>query len=263
MQNSKIGALIFAAGFSASALLAPSAASAQDQVFDHLTCVRVNRDERFAKMPPPLTLTSQQTELLSSDGCKPVGGGKIARAEEICYPSAKSPGNPPGGTDLSDQSFLCYRVKCAANGGTRTELDVADQFGSGTVFANEKPVTKRLCVPAFIGGAPTPSVTPTTTPTGSPAGTPTATPGATPTATPAPTATASPTSTPAPTATAAATATPTTTPSPTAVPTSTPSPTAVATSTPSPTAVATSTPSPTPIGSANRAFVDPVTDLLH
>lgn len=187
MQISNFGALVCAAGFSASALLGTSVASAQEQLSDHLTCVRVNRDERLAPMPPPLTLTSQQTELLSSNGCKPVGGGKIARADEICYPSVKSPGNPPGGTDLSGQSFLCYRVRCAANGGTRTELDVTDQFGSGTVFANQKPVTKKLCVPAFIGGTPTPSVTPTGTPTVVPTQTPGATPTSTPTSTPSPT----------------------------------------------------------------------------
>lgn len=227
MQTSRFGVLVCAAGLSASALLGTSVAYAQEQVFDHLTCVRVNRDERLAPMPPPLTLTSQQTELLSSNGCKPVGGGKIARADEICYPSAKAPGNPPGGADLSDQSFLCYRVKCAANGGTRTELDVADQFGSGTVFANQKPVTKKLCVPAFVGATPTPSVTPTSTPTGTP--------------------TVSPTPTVAPTQTPGVTPTP--------VPTGTPTTT--------PTGVPTSTPSPTPIGSANRAFVDQAADLLR
>ena len=87
-------------------------------------------------------------------GCKPIGGGKIARANEVCYPTAKDPTNPPGGTSLSGQDFLCYRVKCEQNGGGKTEHDVTDQFGTGTIFANQKPVTKQLCVPAFLGAGP-------------------------------------------------------------------------------------------------------------
>jgi len=141
--------VVLAAGLLAGVVALSGEARAQEQTFDHLTCVHVNRDERRVPMPPPLTLTSEQTEFLSSSGCKPVGGGKIARADEVCYPSAKSPTNPPGGASLSRQGFLCYRVKCAQNGGGRTELTITDQFGSGTVFANERPVVKNsACRPS-------------------------------------------------------------------------------------------------------------------
>jgi len=242
--------VVLSVSLAASTLAGAREGLAQEQTFDHLTCVRVNRDERLAPMPPPLALTSEQTEFLSSNGCKPVGGGRIARADEVCYPSAKAPGNPPNGADLSGQSFLCYRVKCARNDGGRTEFTVTDQFGTGTIFANERPVTKKLCVPAFVGTVPTP--TPSVTPTGTPSVTPTPT--AAPTQTPVPTATVSPTGTPAPTATA------TTTPEPT--PTATPVVTATPTSTPVPTETATP-PTPTPGGSASLAFVERVADLLH
>lgn len=178
LSKAALGMVVLGAGM----VLSARDAGAQALTFDHLTCVKVSRDDRLAKMPPPLTLSSEQTEFLSNNGCKPVGGGRIARADEICYPTAKDPTNPPGGADLSGQNFLCYRVKCARNGGGRTELAVGDQFGTGTVFANEKPVTKKLCVPAFLAGGPTP--TPTATPTPTPtviAPTPTPTVGPTPT----------------------------------------------------------------------------------
>lgn len=237
-----LGLAVLAAG-----LVTVPDARAQEQTFDHMTCVKVNRDERLAKMPPPLALTSEQAEFLNNSGCKPVGGGKIARADEICYPTAKDPTNPPGGTSLSGQDFLCYRVKCAPNGGGLSEHSVTDQFGSGTVFANERPVVKKLCVPAFLATGPTP--TPTTTATATPVATPTATPVGTPT----PVTTQTPALTPTPVVTG------------TAVPTATPSPTVTAepTATPTPTETAAPTPTPTPGGSASLAFVEPVESLLR
>lgn len=157
--------------------LAPRAALAQAVTYDHLTCVNVNRDDRLAPMPPPLRLEPEQEQFLESNGCKIVGGNKIARAKEVCYATAKSPNSPPNGEDLSGQSFLCYRVKCAPNGGGKTPVELTDQFGGGSVTANQKPVTKKLCVPAFPPGTPTPTpgVTPTPTPvvTGTPVVTPT------------------------------------------------------------------------------------------
>jgi len=251
MQYSFKVASLGLTALAASLLAGPPGARAQEQTFDHMTCVKVNRDERLAKMPPPLSLTSEQAEFLNNTGCKPVGGGKIARADEICYPTSKDPGNPPNGTSLSGQDFLCYRVKCAPNGGGRSEHSVTDQFGTGTIFANEKPVTKKLCVPAFIGTGPTP------TPTGTATATPTATPVGTPSATPVGTPTPVTTQTPAPTATPV--------PTGTVVPTATPSPTATAepTATPTPTETAAPTPTATSGGSASRAFVEPVDSLLR
>jgi len=175
-------------GFSSLCLVAVAGVVPADaQSFDHMTCIRVNKDLRNALMPPPLTLDAEQIEFLDSQGCKPVGGGRIARAQRLCFPTSKAPSNPPGGISLSGQDFLCYRVKCQSNGGSMTELTLTDQFGTGTVRANEKPVVKELCVPAFKPGGPSPTPTPavTATPTPSPTGVvPTATPSATPTATP-------------------------------------------------------------------------------
>lgn len=240
-----LGATVVAAGV----LLAAPDARAQEQPFDHMTCVKVSRDDRLAKMPPPLTLTPQQSEFLTSTGCKPVGGGRIARADEVCYPSAKAPGNPPGGADLTGQNFLCYRVRCARNDASnRTELEITDQFGEGTVFANQRPVTKKLCVPAYLDGAPTPTPGASPTPTGEPTGTPV------PTETPEPTETPGSTGTPAPTETPE--------PTPSIAPTETPGPTG--TPEPTETPAPTETPEPTPtVGSASLAFVAPVTDLLR
>ena len=175
------------AALGASLAAVPRDARGQAPTFDHLTCVKVSKDDRFAKMPPPLTLTSEQTEFLNSTGCKPIGGGKIARANEVCYPTSKDPSNPPGGISLSGQDFLCYRVKCEQNGGDRTELSITDQFGNGTIVANQKPNSKQFCVPAFLGATPSP------TPTGTPGPTPTV---VVPTPTPEPTETPAPTPTP-------------------------------------------------------------------
>lgn len=172
----------------AASLLGADGARAQTTDFDHLTCVRVSTDRRLAKTPPPLTLDAEQAQLLDSQGCKVVGGGRVARADELCFATSKDPGGPPSGIDLSGQSFLCYRVKCERdemNLGGRTELSVTDQFGDGTVFLNERPTTKRLCVPAFIDqNGPTPTPGPTGTPGGTPSVTPTPIPIGTPTATP-------------------------------------------------------------------------------
>ncbi|MEW6269864.1 MAG: hypothetical protein AB1689_11275 [Thermodesulfobacteriota bacterium] len=150
----------------------------------------MSRDLRNALMPPPLTLDAEQIEFLDSQGCKPVGGGRIARADRICFPTSKSPSNPPGGIVLSGQDFLCYRVKCDRNAGGSVDVQIGDQFGSGTIRVNQTPPVKELCVPAFKVGVPTP--TPTTAPPPTP--TPTVVvPTPTPTAVePTPTPTASP-----------------------------------------------------------------------
>lgn len=146
-------------------VLTPRTSQAQTTTYDHLTCVNINRDDRLAKPPPPLTLDPEQADFLASNGCKISGSNKIARARQVCYATAKSPGGPPAGEDLSGQSFLCYRVKCARNGGGKTPVELTDQFGGGNVTVNQQPVTKTLCVPAFPPGTPTPTVTATPTPT--------------------------------------------------------------------------------------------------
>lgn len=197
------------------------------QTFDHLTCLNVSRDLRDAAMPPPLTLDAEQLEILDSQGCKPVGGGQIARADRICVPTSKLPSNPPGGIVLSGQDFLCYRVRCEPNGGGQVDIQITDQFGSGTIRVNQTPVMKELCVPAFKVGVPTP------TPTGEPTPTPTAEP------------------TPTPTVVV-----------PTPTPTGEPTPTPTGEPTPTPTAEPTPTPTP-PYGSASQAFVLEVPSLLY
>lgn len=165
MRQWKTGVALSAAMFAAGLVLAPRPARAQTTNYDHLTCVNLNRDDRLAKPPPPLQLDPEQAEFLESNGCKISGSNKIARARQVCYATAKSPGGPPSGEDLSGQSFLCYRVKCARNGGGKTPVELTDQFGSGSVTVNQQPVTKTLCVPAFPPGTPTPTATVTPTPT--------------------------------------------------------------------------------------------------
>lgn len=145
---------------------------ADAQPFDHLTCTRV-RDMRNAPKPPPLTLTPAQVNFLASTGCQV--RTRTAKASEICIPSSKSPGGPPGGLNLGAQDFLCYKVNCANNGGGETPFQVVDQFGSGNVSVNEKHTQKKLCVPAFAPGGGPPAPTPSG-PTPTPAG-PTPTPG--------------------------------------------------------------------------------------
>lgn len=152
----------------ATTLLASSGASAQE--FDSLTCVRVSTDRRSADNPQPLTLTPADEQLMESRGCKVLGGTRIARADALCYPTtADTDGNEPG-LDLSGQLFLCYDVRCQRDelnlGNVRTELSITDRFGDGTIFVNERPTTKRLCVPATLGDAgPTPTPRPIGTPT--------------------------------------------------------------------------------------------------
>jgi hypothetical protein len=176
MRQWKTGVALSVAVLAAGLVLAPRAAQAQ--TFDHLTCAKVNKDDRLAKPPPPLTLTPEQAEFLASNNCKIAGANKVARAKQVCYATSKSPSNPPNGEDLSGQSFLCYRIKCDKNGGGKTPIDLTDQFGTGSVTVNQQPNTKDLCVPAFGPGTPTPvpTATPTpvvTTPTPTPVVTPT------------------------------------------------------------------------------------------
>ena len=183
------------------------AARAQQVTSDSLACVNVSTDRRFAKTPNPFTLTPENAQFMSSQGCKVVGGTRIARADRLCYPvSVDERGDEPNaatptpGVDLGGQVFLCYDVKCERDEldlHNRTELTVTDRFGDGQIFINERPTTKELCVPAFVAGGPSPSPSPTLTPIVTP------TPGATstPTSTPGATATPSPTSTPGATGT--------------------------------------------------------------
>lgn len=153
-------------------------ASAQISDVDSLTCVNVSTDRRFADPPPALTLTPEQEEFMASEGCTILGGTRIARADDLCFATSVEPDDGDEGIDLSGQAFLCYDVRCRRdemNLGGRTELTVSDQFGSGTLFVNERPNVKKLCVPAFVGDGPTP--TPTPTPIGTPTPTPSGTPG--------------------------------------------------------------------------------------
>lgn len=156
--------LLLACAVTAAGAVALDAGRAAAQPFDHLTCTRV-RDMRNAPKPPPLTLTPSQINFLASTGCQV--RTKTAKASEICIPSSKSPGGPPGGLNLGAQDFLCYKVTCANNGGGQTPFEIVDQFGGGPVSVNEKHTQKKLCVPAFApgGGPPTPTpVGPTPTP---------------------------------------------------------------------------------------------------
>ena len=181
-------------------------ARAQAVTSDSLACVNVSTDRRFAKTPDLLTLTPEDAQFMTSQGCKVVGGTRIARADRLCYPvSVEERGSEPGssdveaGIDLSGQVFLCYDVRCERDEldlRNRTELTITDRFGDGPIFVNERPTTKELCVPAFLSGGPSPTPSPTLTPivTPTPGPTPTSTPGATPTpaVTPTPVATGTP-----------------------------------------------------------------------
>ena len=243
-------AILAMACLAAASLIDARAAGAQPVTRDSLTCVNVSTDRRYAKTPGLLTLTPEDAQFMTSEGCKVVGGTRIARADRLCYPTAvEERGSEPGdgdvedGIDLSGQVFLCYDVKCERDEigePSRTELDVTDRFGDGQLFINQRPTTKELCVPAFVSGGPSPTPSPTLTPI----------------VTPTPGATATPTSTPDETPTPGATSTPGTTPTPGA--TSTPAPTATPAVTATPTPVATGTP-----GSASLAFVERVPSLLQ
>ncbi len=153
----------------ATTLLASSSTFAQE--VDSLTCVRVSTDRRFADNPSPFSLTPEDEQLMESRGCKVLGGTRIARADALCYPTATDAGNDEApGVDLSGQLYLCYDVRCQRDemnvGNVRTELSITDRFGDGTIFVNERPTTKRLCVPATLGDAgPTPTPRPIGTPT--------------------------------------------------------------------------------------------------
>lgn len=168
----------------AGSLLATSGASAQTDDVDSLTCVNVTTDRRNADNPDAFTLTPEDEQLMESRGCKVAGGGRIARADALCYPTSTDAGSDDEpGVDLSGQLYLCYDVRCQRDemnvGNVRTELEITDRFGDGTIFVNERPTTKRLCIPASLGSS---SPTPTPRPIGTPTPNGTATPnGPTPT----------------------------------------------------------------------------------
>ncbi|MFO1200790.1 MAG: hypothetical protein U1E86_27885, partial [Burkholderiaceae bacterium] len=168
---------ILMAWLTAAALADVPAARAQTVTSDSLACVNVSTDRRFAKTPNPLTVTPEDAQFMTGQGCKVVGGTRIARADRLCYPVAvderagrePEPAAPTPGVDLGGQVFLCYDVKCERDEldpRSRTELSITDRFGDGQIFINERPTTKELCVPAFVSGGPSPSpiVTPTPTP---------------------------------------------------------------------------------------------------
>lgn len=130
------------------------------QNFDHLTCIRL-RDLRGATAPPPMTFTPAQSNFFASTGCEVPT--RRARAADLCFPTSQSPSGSPSGQNLGAQDFLCYKLRCKNNGGQQTSFDVLDEFGRGRVYANERIVTKRVCVPAF---APPTAPVPTPTPGG-------------------------------------------------------------------------------------------------
>lgn len=196
-------AVLAMACLAAASLVDVPAARAQQVTSDSLACVNVSTDRRFAKTPNPFTLTPDDAQFMTSQGCKVVGGTRIARADRLCYPvSVDERGDEPNatptpGVDLGGQVFLCYDVKCERDEldpRNRTELTVTDQFGDGQIFINERPTTKELCVPALVAGGPSPSPSPTLTPIVTPTPGATGTPGAT--STPTPTATPGATGTP-------------------------------------------------------------------
>lgn len=215
MNGTPSRAVLAMACLAATSLVDVPAARAQQVTSDSLACVHVSTDRRFAKTPDPFTLTPDDAQFMTSQGCKVVGGTRIARADRLCYPvsvdergselgvATPAPDADQSGADLSGQVFLCYDVRCERDEldqRNRTELTITDRFGDGQIFINERPTTKELCVPAFVAGGPSPTPSPTLTPIVTP------TPGATATATPSPTPVV--TATPSPTATPGATGTP-------------------------------------------------------
>src|SRR5262245_14372413 len=128
-------ALLAMACVAAASLADARLAHAQAVTSENLTCINVSPDKRFAKMPGPLELTPEDEQFLEGQGCKVTGGGAIARADRLCYPTgveerATEPGGTDdvGGVDLSGQVFLCYDVRCERDelnlGNVRTELTV-------------------------------------------------------------------------------------------------------------------------------------------
>jgi len=156
-------------------LVSAAQSNAQSEDFDALTCVNVSTDRRFASQPSALTLTPEDEQLMEKRGCRVIGGARIARADQLCYPTLAGSQSDGRGVDLSGQAFLCYNVRCQREemnlGNVRTELSVTDRFGDGTIFVNERPTTRRFCVPAVIdddGPSPTPRPSATPTPTATP-----------------------------------------------------------------------------------------------
>ena len=182
-------AIVAVACVAAVSLADARTARAQQVTSDSLACVNVSTDRRYAKSPDPLTLTPDDAQFMTSQGCKVVGGTRIARADRLCYPvSVEKRGGDPGssdveaGVDLSGQVFLCYDVKCEREemfAHNRTELTITDRLGDGQIFINERPTTKELCLPAFVSGGPSPTPAATATPDVTATPVPTATPGVT------------------------------------------------------------------------------------
>ena len=100
MRQWKTGMALGVGVLAAGLTLAPSGARAQAVTYDHLTCVNVNKDDRFAQPPPPLRLDPEQAAFLESNGCRIVGGnsGNVTVNQQpptrkLCVP-AFPPGTP-------------------------------------------------------------------------------------------------------------------------------------------------------------------------
>jgi hypothetical protein len=134
-----------------SALATTSAA----QVQDHLECYRVRRHGPGAQW----TANSHAGDTLSlapspsfeptfalETGCRL----KSSFPKEICVSTAKQPGLPPTGQNLTGY-YACYPVVCLAGSGTR-DIELSDQFGSGVATIFQRPsrqnARRTLCVPA-------------------------------------------------------------------------------------------------------------------
>jgi hypothetical protein len=142
-------------------LTAAVASNAQAQV-DHLQCHKVKDSIKFSDAV--VALAAQQAAFQLPGNCSVSG-----KAAEFCVPVDKNVidlGDAPGsligpGQDLSDNDYICYKIKCPKF--TIADTLATDQFG-------ERSLTKiktagKLCVPAVKGVVIATTTTTTTTTT--------------------------------------------------------------------------------------------------
>jgi hypothetical protein len=122
--------------------------STADAQFDHLQCHKIKDSNKFKAAV--VDLTAIQIDFQLPDTCTVIG-----KAKEFCVPVEKSVidfGDAPGsligsGQDLSENDYLCYKIKCAKT--TIPDTLATDQFGA-RALAKIKTAGK-LCVPAVKG----------------------------------------------------------------------------------------------------------------
>jgi hypothetical protein len=130
--------------------------------YDHLQCHKIKDGQKFNGVV--LSLSAVESAFQVPANCDLVG-----KAAEICIPADKDvvdagdapvPSLLPPTQDLSDNVYLCYKVKCPAQ--TVADQTVTDQFGVRAIATIK---TSKICVPAVIGAVTTTTTTITTSST--------------------------------------------------------------------------------------------------